>query len=85
MRGCIDCKHHKSDGKWNDDFSKFNMSYTCTIGHIDTVNSWWNDNGHKKEKDDFIAPECAELTDGAKILQGMIDKTIEITELLKNR
>ena len=83
MRGCIDCKHHKSDGNWNDDFSKFIMTNTCTIGHTDTINNWWNDNGHKTAKSDFVAPDCAEMTDGAKMLQGMIDKTKEILTILK--
>lgn len=79
MRGCIDCKHHQSKLHFE---PKIHTTQSCAIGNDEVCKNWWDVNGHKTEKSDFVSPECAELTDGSKMLQSMIDATKELTELL---
>lgn len=61
----------------------------CLLGHNERMRDFRKEHGNKTrtiiDADRSLDMECYEMTDGAKMLQSMIDKTDQILEILNKK
>jgi len=90
MGSCYNCKNYvrrEVKTRWSnaamDYIDEVKTPRHCAIGNTTLLDKWWEENGHKREVDEYTEYECFEMTETAKMLDNMLEKTQEILELLR--
>ncbi len=96
MKNCSDCKNGKtkySDICWNkkelDGFVMTDIKQPsgelyvkCELGHNDTIKNWWENNGHKTDRNTSDEVACFEPTEFCVFMDDLIGKLDEISKQL---